>query len=179
MVQTIYGLLAIMLTMLLSLNLFRITSGAEQRMVLNEMATQVNGIGVDIMEHVGNRWFDENTSEAGITAADFPLVTAPAQLTAEGSTEWGGCTDFYANTCDDIDDFHGMTLQRSVEGLPYTASITVRYVNPDAPDTPTGSPSYAKEVIVTIQSPYLKLGDNPLTVTLSRVFAYDRITQTP
>ena len=43
-----------MLVMMLSLNVMRIVTGTERRMVTNEVAMQVRGLAVDVMEHVGN-----------------------------------------------------------------------------------------------------------------------------
>ncbi len=185
MTQTIYGLIAIMLVMMLALNVMRIVTGTERRMVTNEVATQVRGLAVDVMEHVGNKWFDEAINEEGIEAWEFPLVTSVNQLTAEsgfGNTGDGAACDhttpnFYDPDCDDIDDFDGMTLDREINGIPFTAAITVQYINPDNPDLPPpGGRTFAKEVVVVISSPFLRLGDDPITVTLRRVFAYNRIT---
>jgi hypothetical protein len=170
------------MVMMLSLNLLRITTGTERQMVLNEVATQVTGFAVDIMEHVGNKWFDEVTDETGVTI--FPLVTSQTQLTA--STSFGNVgdglncnpADFYDPDCNDIDDFHGMTVNRDLDGIPYTATISVRYVREDDPSTVTDK-SFAKEVSVVITSPYLLLGNTPLQVTLTRVYAYNRIITAP
>ncbi len=179
MVQTLYGFIAIGLVMLLSLNLLRAATSTEQRMILNEVATQVTGIAVDLMEHLGNKAFDENTDETGIEPSDFPLVTSPSMLTPDNGPDWGGCPSLYDNTCNDIDDFDGMTIERDVEGLAYRAAIEVRYVNETSPNTTSGVSTYAKEVVITVTTPayrHLLIGGAPLEVRLSRVFAYKRIT---
>ena len=156
-------------------------------MVLNEVVTQVTGISVDILEHIGNKFFDESTDETGISPADFPLVTFTAELTGEGgfgnTGDGATCdhTNFYDPDCNDIDDFHGITLNRTVEGIPYTAVVSVDYVDEDNPDTDQDpdlphTRTFAKMVTVTITSPYLLLGNIPLEVKLHRVFTYNRIT---
>ena len=186
MIQTLYGLIAVALSMILSLNLLRTTTGAEQRMVLNEVATHVTGIGENLMEHIGNQAFDDNTHEGKAIPQPpvFPLVTSPTMLTAEGAFGNTGdgvdcdhtTPDFYDADCDDIDDFHGMTLTREIEGVSYTATIAVRYVLVDTPDVYSGGvQTYAKEVVITVTSPYLLLGGTPLEVVLARVFSYKRI----
>lgn len=180
MVQTIYGLTAILIVVMLALNVMRIVTGTERKMVVNEVATQVRGLAVDVMEHVGNKWFDEVTDETDAEPSDFPLVTASSFLTPEsgfGTTGDGiDCTAFYDPDCNDIDDYDGMTFSRDIEGIPFTATISVQYVDEDDPDQATGTQTYAKEVVVEVSSPFLLLGNDPITVTLRRTFAYNRIT---
>lgn len=186
MTQTLYGLIAVALSMVLSLNLLRTTTSAEQRMVLNEVATHVTGVGENLMEHIGNQAFDDNTHEGKAIPQPpvFPLIVDVAMLTAEsgfGNTGDGAACDhatpnFYDADCDDIDDFHGMTLSREIEGVTYTATIAVQYVVADNPGQDSmGAKTYAKEVSITVTSPYLLLGGAPLAVTVARVFSYKRI----
>ena len=183
MVQTLYGLIAITLAMMLALNLMRTVTGTQRKMILNEVAMQVTGISVDIMEHLANKSFDENTVETGVDLSNLPLVTSANQLTNPGGFGYnqdGGLCDapnfFYDPDCDDIDDFHGLTLNRTVNGIPYTAEIMVRYVEEDNPSLPAPDHTFAKEVTVKITSPYLLIGNDPIEATFSRVFAYNRIT---
>ena len=80
--------------------------------------------------------------------------------------------------CEDLDDYDGMVLTRTVDGLPYTLTITVRYVQPLAPNVYSSSQTFAKEVLVEVESPYLKVGKagDPLKVPFRRVFTYDKAT---
>lgn len=174
--QTLYSLIALLLVMLLSLNFYQGRNHTQQNMIVNEVLTPFNDLGMELLDHIGRQAFDENTDETKIAEPTWPIVTSPSGLTAEAS--FGGCTDFW--TCDDIDDFHGLTVNRDLNGLPYTVDISVRYVDELDPDQPTGgAPSYAKEVTLEISTAAIQMGGAPLTVKIGRVYTYDRITSTP
>lgn len=173
--QVIYSLLAIMLLGLFSLNMLRGIHFSQNDMVENEVATQLTSIGTDVLEFIGRTAFDENVDESKISPLSFPIVTNAGQLT----TTFGGCTalEIVNPTCDDLDDFDGLVVTRQAVDLPYTVTIAVRYVDPNNP-TQALSPSFAKEVRLTITSPLLTVNDTPIPVTLTRVFTYNRITST-
>jgi hypothetical protein len=172
--QALYGILAMTLIALLSLTVMRAQRATETRIFVNEVATQVTGVGVDILEAIGRMPFDEKTDTTKVFT--FPAVTNPNQLTPQGSSEWGNKASFAA--CDDIDDFHGLTVVRNFDGFNYTVTITVRYVNLDTPEIAPGGQTYAKEVLLNISNPSLYVGspDNPITVPVRRVFTYQRAT---
>ena len=65
------------------------------------------------------------------------------------------------------------------DGLTYQIEVEVAYVDPLAPTVQTGSPTFAKEVRLTITTPDFVIGNNPLEVELSQVYTYNRITTTP
>jgi len=188
MVQTLYGIIALALAMMLALNLMRTITGTQRKMVLNEVATQVTSISVDMMEHLSTKAFDDKTDESGLDLATttFPIVTTATALTppsgfgsvAERPLPALPCPhpDFYSVHCDDIDDFDGMTMTRTIDGIPYAAEITVRYVNETDPNQVSSTQTFAKEVVVEITSPYLRIGSTPISATFSRVFTYHRRT---
>ena len=176
----IYAVLAIMLVGIFSMNMHRSMHHSQNKMVVNEIVTELTGAGYDMLEMIGRLPFDEHSDETKKSPLTYPVITTPGQLTPPGS--FGGCTaiNIEVTACDDIDDFHGIpTFTIDVDGLEYEADVNVRYVLYNDPDTPAGAQSYAKEVRLTITNPYLLIGGDPLEVNVRRVFTYNRHTTAP
>ena len=176
--QVIYAFIAMLLVALLSLTLQRGIHSTERRQIVNEVSTQLVGVGIDVLEYIGRHPFDYavDTSRVDLDAIDdFPYVTNASQLTPPGS--FGGCTNYY--TCQHIDDFEGVTITRNVDGFDYVVDIFVRYVDENSPDTPSAVPTFAKEVRVEISSTHLYISSPayPLTVLIARVFTYEQPTK--
>jgi hypothetical protein len=178
MSSLIYAILAILMLMFLGLNMTRGQLRTQDKILLNEVATELSGVAYSILDFIGRRPFDENTDESKVPQpVEYPVITDVSELTAENN--FGGCTAMALvdPTCDDIDDFDGLTGTTTVGGLTYSYVVNVRYVNPANPATTSGgNPTYAKEVEVTVQNPYLTMNGAPLPVTLRRVFSYNRHT---
>jgi len=176
----IYAVLAIMMVGLFSLNMHRSMHQSQNRMVVNEVVTELTGAGYDILELIGRLPFDENTDESKQSPLEYPVINFTSELTP--AAQFGGCTAVALEdpACDDIDDFHGIpTFTITVDGLEYEADVAVQYVDPVNPDTPAGGNSYAKEVELTITNPYLLVGGQPIQVNVRRVFTYNRHTTAP
>lgn len=170
--QALYGILAMSLVALLSLTVMQASRSTENRIIVNEVATQATGAGVDVLEAIGRLPFDSKTDTMKVFT--FPTVTGPNELTAEA--DFGGCVSFA--TCEDIDDFHGLTFVRTLDGFDFTVDVSVRYVVETSPDQYSGTQTFAKEVRLEITNPYIYFGSpsNPLTIELRRVFSYQRVT---
>ena len=184
MYQLIYSIIAIVLVGIMTMHVMLSMTSTQRRQAINEISTQMTEIGTEALERIGRTDFDEQTNEDGRDINDFPLVQNTSQLTAEGSAEWGVCGtngyDFWDDRCDDVDDFDDLTstwTREDLDGINYTLEFTVNYVDPDDPKTVLGSQSYAKEVIVEVSNPYFTYGGTPYKVKLSRIYAYERITQ--
>jgi hypothetical protein len=167
-----YGILAMAIVAILSLTVMRASRSTDQSIVLNEMATQASGVGVDVLEAIGRLPFDSETDTTKVTT--IPAVESADELTGEGS--FGGCTSFA--DCEDIDDFDGLTTTRTLDGFDYEVEIDVRYVEEDTPDTYSATNTFAKQVRVLITNPHIYFGDpsNLLTIEMRRVFTYQRST---
>jgi hypothetical protein len=141
-------------------------------MHVNEVVTQATGIATSIVEEIGSRPFDSKTDTLKVTT--FPAVLSPDELTSKGG--FGGCVSFFL--CEDIDDFDGLVITRSLNGFNFTASIKVNYVSVTDPSMSSASNTFAKEVLVEISNPTLFVGSpaNPITVPFRRVFSYQRAT---
>ncbi len=175
MAQVIYSILGLSIAMLFSMSLNRSIYSNTHRTYTNEVLSQMLGIGEDVLEDVGRRSlaFDEAVDEARyVGPIQYPLVHVAWELTPQSS--FGGCLVYAA--CLDLDDFHGMVLTRSVEGLEYEAEISVIYVDELDPMIETGSQTFSKKVTVTVSSSAIVIGDKPLSVHYSRVFSYERST---
>jgi len=170
--QVFYSLLAMMLVAVLSMTVQRSSHRMDSRMYVNEVVTQASGVATATLEAISLRPFDEKTDTTKVST--FPAVKSRYELTQEGS--FGGCVDF--NLCEDIDDFDGMVVDRVYDGFHYRVSITVRYVDPLSPSIYTGAQTFAKEVLIEVENPYLQVGDTgtPLKVPFRRIFSYDKAT---
>lgn len=174
----IYAVMSIMLVGIFSTNMFRSIHQSELRMITNEVLTELTGAGYDVLEFIGRRAFDENTDESKIDPLVYPVITTVGQLTSIAG--FGGCDSFTLAPpgCDDIDDFDGVTADVTLGAFVYEVEVDVRYVVPTTA-APSASPTYAKEVTLTLTNPYVLIGADPLQVTVSRVFTYGRHTTSP
>lgn len=189
MSSLIYGILAILLIVFLGLNMQRGQLRTEERMMVNEVATDLSGVAYSILDFIGRTPFDELTDESKRgQPVVYPVITSPTGLTAAAS--FGGCTTLFSATpptdrfalvnptCDDVDDFHGLAGAIVVGGLSYDFTIAVRYVDPANPATASGVNTYAKEVEVIVQNAHLTSNGAPMPVSMRRVFTYNRHTTT-
>jgi hypothetical protein len=170
--QALYGILAMALVALLSLTVMQAKRGTDNRILVNEMATQASGVGVDILEAISRFPFDSKTDTLKVFT--FPAVTSAAELTADA--DFGGATSFA--DAEDIDDFDGVTLVRTLDGFDYSVAVEVRYVVETTPDQYSGAQTFAKSVRLQITNPHIFFGDrsNPLTIEMRRVFTYQKAT---
>jgi hypothetical protein len=176
----IYAVLAIMLVGLFSMNMHRSMHQSQNKMVVNEVVTELTGAAYDVLELIGRLPFDENTDESKKDPLEYPVINGTGQLSS--SAQFGGCEalEFIPTDCDDIDDFHAIpSVTVDVDGLEYEMDVAVQYVDPSNPDTPSGGNSFAKEVAITITNPYFRVGGEPLQVTIKRIFTYNRHTTAP
>lgn len=200
----LYALIALMLVGVLALSSMRMSTYSEQRMISNEIMTQVTGLADEVFDHADAYWFDEATNEQKavyqppifpiIGASETSSLTAPSAVPGLGSDGWSGCTDAIyapdANTgqlrlqnsarpqsCDDLDDLHGLQLDMDRGGLTYRVGISVEYVDPLNPATPSATQTFAKRLALRIVTEDYEVAGNPLEVEMSRVFGYDRVTQ--
>jgi hypothetical protein len=177
--QLIYSVLGLFVAVLFSTSLNSAVRVNQNRNFTNEVLSQMLGIGEDILSDVGRRGlpFDEKVDEERYEGqVQYPLVHVAWELTPSGS--FGGCDA--PENCLDLDDFHGMKLDRIVEGLEYDIEIAVVYVNEADPEIESAVQTFAKKVTVTISSEAIYVRDEPLTISYARVFAYEQATyETP
>lgn len=177
MAQTLYGLIALALVSMLTLNMHRSTTNTQQRQIFNEVVTQVTGVGAEVFDHIAreNVYFDKYVFD---TRSIFPTcgrTTSPDVFTPEASFVPAAS---YA-TSRYIEGFDGMTdVAVDRDDIQFLVDIDVRYVDPGTL-VPSATPTYAKEVTLTISSPllFLRTPTNPVEVTMSRVIEYDMVTE--
>jgi len=197
----LYSLIGLMLVGVLALSAMRMSAHSEQRMISNEIMTQVTGLADEVFDHAGAYWFDEQTNEQNEPHQPpiFPIVTTTSSLTSPsavpglGVDGWSGCTaaiytpdantgqlrlqnSARPETCDDLDDLHGLQLDMDRNGLTYRVDVSVTYVDPLDPSTTSSTPTWAKRVSLRITTADYQVAGNPLEVTMSRVFSYRRVT---
>lgn len=168
--QVIYAVAALTVVMLFSMSTQRGRVTGTQEMYVTEARTRMMGVARETVERIARTEmaFDEATdSEKVAEGAVYPYVAGPGELTPGNS--FGGCADLVA--CDDLDDFHGVSVNGDMEGLPYNVDVAVAYVDA-LTGGPTGSQTFAKELTVTVSTPALSLKGETLSVGYSRVFTY-------
>ena len=169
--QLIYAVSAVAMAGALSLSVSRGIFASKQLAFRNQMLTQVSGVANEILEDIGSTPFDDRTRPG-----NFP---APPNSAAELTqlSNFGGNCDPEA-TCDDIDDFHGKSFSREPGGIPFNVDVSVKYVSEDDPASVETAPTFAKEVTLTITTPYVYRGtlDHPIKIVISRVFTYFKNT---
>jgi hypothetical protein len=177
MAQLIYAISALGIVTVISVSMQNSSSVGEQSVYRNEVLTQLVTVGRDIVDEIARQDlpFDEEVNPDSLpTPSYYPYVHYAWQLTP--AAEFGGCADFYA--CQDLDDFHEIDppIEGERGGIEYTANIEVKYVDLENPSTDAGTQTFAKEVIVTVESESIQINGEPIAATYSRVITYPRIT---
>lgn len=189
MSQLIYAILALLMIMFLSMNMQRNVGRDQQEQAVNEVGTQLIGVGTEVLEHIGGRYFDAysfgNRNQrpyCGRIADDqLYLLSDESRPPSDPGNTHGDCVN-YVN-CPYIEGFQGDTLTITRGEFDYEVVITdVEYVNPaDFNDTAWGNqPSFAKRVEVQVTNPNLYLGDDPtntFTLEMDRVFTYGCLSE--
>lgn len=188
MTQLVYCILAILILSVLTMTAQQGIAANLQTQTLTELETQLTGVGTEVLEHIGQTYYDEYTYTyratregpyfCGRVRQDQPQTLAdPGAFTA---CTGGATTSETFRNCPYIEGFDGLatatdTLQRTRSGFDYAVSdISVQYVDP-ATFAPAATETFAKEVSVTVENPYLYVGADPTNtfkLEVSRVFTY-------
>jgi len=169
MTQLIYAVSALGVIMLFSVGIQRVGLTGEQEMYITEARTRMLGVARETVEQISrlDMPFDAATDPDQAAQGQFPYVDDPAKLTSVSS--FGGCT--YLSTCKDIDDFDGLSVADSAQGIPVTLDFEVAYVNALTGEE-SASATYAKQLRVIVSTVAINRNGAPLVVSYSRVFAY-------
>lgn len=176
MPQLIYSIAAIFVLGIAFLNVNQKVHGTEDRMMFSEITLEMTSVGAEILDEMGKRPFDANTVSGLIIPASAlgPTASVTPSLCDPNDSD-------YAN-CDTIGHFHGKTATRNRtrthSGTAYTVpynvtSIAVQYVSETAPHTVSGTPTFAKEATIRIETPVLvDASGNPFGFEMRRVYTY-------
>jgi hypothetical protein len=169
MAQFVYLLAALLVVMIVGMQMNRGAEATLQQQTLNEVGTQLTGVGTEVLERIGGSYFDRYTyvrrgtrpwCGRTTTPDSFSTVYVPSRRYIEGFVDFD------------------TTLTRGE--FAYHVSVdTVAYVQPTDFATTSGTPTYAKRVSVTVENPFLYLGDDPtntFALTMTRVFTYGCVT---
>ena len=153
--QTIMGLLALMIAMLLSLNVQRASLRAKRHVIDTEMETIAVGAALEMLDYAGSKPFDAATAAGTVENAD-ELTPLPFST--------GGTYD----EADDLDDFHQIQPHTlSVFDFDFEIACTVAYVDAADPEVVATSQTFAKKISVTVSHALLQ---RPVQIT--RVYTY-------
>jgi len=176
MAQTLYGVIALALVSMLALNLQRGTTNTQQRQIVNEVATQVIGVAGEVFDHIARDsvFFDKYVFDTRFLFPTCGRTTSPAGFTPKAAFVPAAS---YA-TGRYIEGFDSLQVTIDRDDIAYVVGIAVDYVDP-VTLAPSATPTFAKEVTLTISSPllFLKTPDSPVEVTMRRVLEYDRVTK--
>lgn len=187
MSQLIYAILAMALVLILSLNMARGISKTTSGQALNEVGTQLTGVGTEILEQIGRTHFDAHNWQfgestptrpyCGRVASDRMFELSDPDPSAPTST-MGDCATF--SGCRYIEGFEGLSTTVTRGELDYEVTVdTVFYVDPNDFATASATQTFAKRVQITVENPFLYVGDdttNTFSLTLDRVFTYGCVT---
>jgi len=168
--QTTLSLLALLLVMFLSVQSFQIVNRTERQIVLNEISTQLTGVGVEVIERVGTSLFDQKTA-GGVIISSIDSLTASSDFgPGLPACEYESSS---AIRCTAIEQFDGLNLTINREGVEYDVSIGVSFYDNTSNSTTTNR-TFAKQVEVTISNPnlYITTPDNLLQVNMARIYSY-------
>jgi len=183
MAQIIYSLLALLMVMVLSMNMQRGIGRDQQEQSLNEVATQLTGVGTEVLELIGTQYFDRFNLDNQNTRPYCGRVADNGEeqdlLSSPSGVNFGACTD--PDACAYIEGFEGLVFTRTQGEFDYEVEIlSVDYVDPQdfTRVVTSDSTSFAKRVQIEVTNPYLYIGDDPndtdrqFSLTLERVFTY-------
>jgi hypothetical protein len=184
MPQTLLALLALALASLLTFNQQRLTVRSQQGMVGNEIELAAAGLASEVLELIGARSFDEETTPERIAAASGVIPYSPSGFSDASSFGVAGGCDYLvpANTpaCDDVDDVGGSDWTPVAVGLARGRSLEfdirtdVFYVASTTSMEPADAPTRHKRVILDVRSPYVTTGTGEV-LRVTRVFSYDPV----
>lgn len=185
MPQTLLALLALTLASFLSFNQQRLTLRAQQTMISNEIELAATGLASEVLEFIGARSFDENTTPEVIASRDGVVPAGPSAFSGDGSFGYSGACDLLmpANTpdCDDIDDLDGRDWTEVEVALAHGRSLTfeirtdVFYVDDPSSMERADAPTRHKRVVMDLRSPYVTGDEQDGALRVTRVFSYDPV----
>ncbi len=183
MAQLIYSILALLLIMLLSMTMQRGIGRDQQEQTLNEVGTQLTGVGTEVLELIGTQYFDRFTFDNRNTRPYCGRVADNGEeqdrFSRPSSTNFGACAN--PDACAYIEGFDGLTFTRTQGDFEFEVEVlSIEYVDPDdfTRTVTSDSTSFAKKVTIEVTNPYLYIGDDPnepasqFSLTLERVFTY-------
>lgn len=162
MPQTLLAIAAVMVATFFAFQQQRSVIDTRMQMIRNEIATSATGVAVDRLSEIGAMTFDDATkSEAKIFSSGS--LTASGVFTAD------------APPIDDIDDFHGSTVNRfrvfGGDTLWYGVQTSIVYADESNPDIAIVDPNVRTKFKKATVQVYSISVANTDTITLSQSFA--------
>jgi len=173
MAQILYAVSALAVVMIFSFGMQRAGLTAQQEMYITEARARMLGVARETVERISrmDMPFDEAIDpDRGASGKVYPYISSPVELTSDSS--FGGATLISGGL--DIDDFHGMSVADSADGLPVMLEFEVTYV-----DALTGAESaaatFAKRLTVHVSTTAVRYKGEPVMISYSRVFSYPTV----
>ena len=169
MQQTLLALLALMMATFFNFNQMKTNLQNQRQVIRAEMEQMALGVGMQTMEVIRARAFDDAT--VGSTDGK---ITDPTEFTAsfDGGND---CQAFGGDdTCDSVEDFDEMvpatvTFETPEFDMGFDVKVEVRYVDANMQVVP--GPTFRKEVVIRVQD----VGSEPFLtepIRFSEVLTY-------
>ena len=189
MPQTLLSLLALMLASFLMYNQQRLTVRSQTNMVTDEVELAATGLASEIVEFIGARSFDEESTPYAIYIDGGRVPDDPSAFKsplAFGATDRGsdGCNFLRpADTpeCDDVDDVDGIDWTHVDVDLAHGRSLgfdvrtQVYYVESTESMVPAESPTRHKRLVMDLRSDHIQGDEADGIFRVTRVISYDPV----
>ncbi len=168
MQQTLLALLALMMATFFNFNQMQTELQKQRQVIRAEMEQMALGVGMQTMEVIRARAYDDAT--VGATSK----ITDPTEF-VDSFVEGKDCQAFGGSqTCDSVGDFDEMVPATVMFETPefdmgFVVEVEVRYVN--ASMEVVAGPTFRKEVVISVQD----AGDDPFLpepIQFSEVLTY-------
>ena len=188
MPQTLLALLALVLSSLLVFNQQRLTLRSQTNMVTDEAELAAAGLASEVIEFVGARSFDEESTPYAIyRSGEIPeSPSAFSNASTFGAADRGtdGCNllaPAATRECDDVDDVDGLgwtPVRVPLAGgrwLGFDVRTQVYYVDNTESMEPAGAPTLHKRVVMDIRSDHVVGDEADGLLRVTRVISYDPV----
>lgn len=185
MPQTLLALLALSLASFLSFNQQRLTSRSHQTMVSSELELAATGLASEVIEMIGARSFDRNSTPASVHSKYGHIPDSPDEFSSPSTFgALGTCDllrpDVNGSTCNDVDDVHGdqwRPIQVDLAHgrvLDFEVRTRVYYVTSTESMEPSSAPTLHKRVVMDVRTPLVASAPEGI-LRVTRVLSYDPV----
>lgn len=180
MPQTLLAILGVMLLGTTALTIHASKAHLQSRAIAREMEEMGTSLGLEVMEVIRARAFDQAVVSKTTTgkASDLNLFTYNNSTNHFPTNR--GCSVFGTGgyDCNDVDDFHKMKTATlpfvlGLDSVYFDVNVEVEYV--DASTTRKNQRTFYKQVTVKVQDTWPVSGRNPFLpkpIEIARIFSY-------
>ena len=180
MPQTLLAILGVMLLGTTALTIHASKAHLQSRAIAREMEEMGTSLGLEVMEVIRSRAFDQAVIDKTVTGAASDLNLFSYNNSSNHFTTNRGCSVFGTGSydCDDLDDFHKMKTATmpfviGLDSVYFDVDVEVEYVD-NYTERHNGR-TFNKQVRVFVQDAWPMSGRDPYLprpIEISRIFSY-------